>query len=120
MDIWNSFLGEELPLRREPENVVDEQAVAITKDSQVVGHVAIEFPSILFHFLARPCNKGIAKVTGRKINQGAGHGLEISCVLRLYGPPKYLERLQQLLDKAKNRCLYFPGYLHWNTIWDHT
>ena len=31
MDIWNPVLGEELPLRREPENVVDEQAVAIPK-----------------------------------------------------------------------------------------
>ena len=50
MDIWNSVLGEELPLRREPENVLDEQAVAITKDSQVVGHVAIEFPLFSFIF----------------------------------------------------------------------
>ena len=33
MDIWNPVLGEELPLQKEPENVVDEQAVAVKKDS---------------------------------------------------------------------------------------
>ena len=81
MDIWNPVLGEELPLRREPENVVDEQTVSVAKDSQIVMQVAIQLSSIVFHFLARPCNKGIAKVTGSKINYGAGYGLEIPCVL---------------------------------------
>jgi len=80
-DIWNPVLNEELPLQREPENAVDEQSVAVTKDSRIVGHVAIQFSSIVFHFLARPCNKGIAKVTGSRINCGAGYGLEIPCVL---------------------------------------
>jgi len=46
MNAWNPVLGEELPLQKEPENVVDEQAVAIIKDSQVVGHVAIGFSFI--------------------------------------------------------------------------
>jgi len=43
MDIWKSVLGKELPLRREPENTVDEQIVAVLKDSQIIGHVAQQF-----------------------------------------------------------------------------
>jgi len=81
MDIWNPVLGEELPLQREPENAINEQAVVVLKDSQIIGHVARQFSSIVFYFLARPCNKGTAKVTGSKINHGTGYGLEIPCVI---------------------------------------
>ena len=70
MDIWNPVLGEELPLWREPENAVNEQAAVVTvlQDSQIIEHIAQPFSSIVFHFLARPCNKEIAKVTSSKIN----------------------------------------------------
>jgi len=85
---------EELPLGREPENAVDEQAVAVTKDSRIVVHVAIQFSSIVFHFLARPCNKGIAKVTCSRINRGV-----VSSDSMAY--QSYLEKLQQLLAKKQ-------------------
>ena len=83
MDIWNPVLGEELPLWREPENAVNDKAAAVTvlQDSQIIEHVAQQFSSIVFHFLARPCNRGIAKVTDSKINCGAGYGLKKPCVL---------------------------------------
>ena len=102
MDIWSPVIGEELWLKRGPENADDEYAVAAVNDSHIVGHVPRLLSSIIFHFLARPCNKGLAEITGSKINQGTGYGLEIPCVLRFYGPSKYLERLQKLLDKVNS------------------
>ena len=102
MDIWNPAIGEELQLKREPENTRDGCTVAVVKpDSYVVGHVPRLLSPIIFHFLARSCNKGGVEITGNKVNRGAGYGLEIPCVFRFYGPSKYLERLQKLLNKVK-------------------
>ena len=96
--IWNPVIGEELQLKREPENTRDGYAVAVVKpDSCVVGHLPRLLSPIIFHFLARSCNKGVVEITGNKVNRGAGYGLEIPCVFHFYGPSKYLERLQKLL-----------------------
>ena len=67
------FIGKELQLQREPENTRDGCAVAIVKDSCIVGHVLRLLSPITFHFLARSCNKGI---TDNKVNRGAGYGVE--------------------------------------------
>ena len=34
----------------------------------------------------RDVNKAFARVTGGKVNRGAGYGLEIPCVYQFYGP----------------------------------
>ena len=80
-DIWNPFIGEELPLKREPENGINECSVAVVNDSHIVGHVSRLFSPIIFHFLARTCNKRLAEITGSKINQDARYGIGIPCVL---------------------------------------
>ena len=54
--------------------------------------------SIIFHFLTRNGNKGVTEVTGMKVNRGAGYGLEIPCVYRLYGPNAYIQRLQRAVE----------------------
>ena len=89
MDIWNPVVGEEFPLKRKPENAIDEYAVAVVNDFHIVGHVPRLLSPIIFHFLARPCNRGLAEITGNKINRGAGYELEIPCVFRFYGSSKY-------------------------------
>ena len=38
------------------------------------------FPSTYSLFLRRDVNKAFARVTGGKVNQGAGYGLKILCV----------------------------------------
>ncbi len=37
--VWSPFAGESLPLEREPDNPDDIHAVAIKRNSMVVGHV---------------------------------------------------------------------------------
>ena len=38
---------------------------------------------------------------GEKVNRGAGYGLEIPCVYRLYGPKVYIDRMKQLTDSLR-------------------
>ena len=90
MDIWEYEVGETLQLRREVDNEIDAYAVAVVqedlKEDRVVGHVPFNFAKPISLFLQRKLNDGRVEVTGEKINRGAGYGLELPCVYRLYGP----------------------------------
>ena len=66
-----------LRLIPEPTNSVDRNAVAVMKEGQIVGHVPFNLSPTISLFLRRDVNKTFARVTGGKVNQGAGHGLEI-------------------------------------------
>ena len=44
-------------------------------------------------FLRRSCNKTVVKITGKRLNRGAGYGLEAPDVYRLYGPDAFLQRI---------------------------
>ena len=58
------------------------------------GNVRFEALSIL----RRDVNKAFVEVTGEKVNRGAGYGLEIPCIYRLYGPTIYICRMKELID----------------------
>ena len=45
------------------------------------------------------------RVTGRKVNQRAGYGLEIPCVYQFYGPKPYIDKLQEVNDSLKTSGL---------------
>ena len=111
MNIWRDpVVGEVLLLEREPDNVEDERAVAVKEDGQIVGHLPkLLSPTVCF-FLTRTCNKGVAEVTGSKINRGAGYGLEILGVYRFYGPSRYLRRLSGVFDI--NQMMFVIHVLH--------
>ena len=55
----------------------------------------------VFHFLTRSQNKGVTEVTGTKVNRGAGYGLEIPCVYRLYGTRAYIERIKTAVEEIE-------------------
>ena len=88
-----------LSLNREPNNIEDNTAVAVLKSLTVVGHVPKELSPLFPQFL-RLCKKGIAKVTGNKVNHGAGLGLEIPCTYRPYGPKASCDRLKKILEES--------------------
>ena len=54
-DIWEPFVGENLLLKREPTNIKDRSAVAVIKETEVVGHVPYNISSTLSMFLRRDC-----------------------------------------------------------------
>ena len=104
MDIWTPVDGEMLRLIPEPTNSVDGNAVAVMK-GQVVGHVPFNLSPIISLFLRRDVNKAFARVTGGKVNRGAGYGLEIPCVYQFYGPKPYIDKLQEVIDSLKTSGL---------------
>ena len=95
---WLPRVGEILVLEREPLNPVDGYAVTIVRSGTVVGYVPRNLSALFFHFLTRNGNKGVTEVTGMKVNRGAGYGLEIPCVYRLYGPNAYIQRLETAVE----------------------
>lgn len=103
--IWEPYVGETLLLKREPTNVKDRSAVAVMKETEVVGHVPYNISSTLSMFLRRECNKGFAEVNGNCVNRGAGYGMEVPCIYRLYGPTMYIQRLQQIIQSLQEREL---------------
>ena len=59
-------------------------------------------------FLMRE-NKAFAEITGAKASRGAGYGLEVPCVYRLYGPNVCVDKMKALVesllaDKHYNLC----------------
>ena len=73
-DIWDPFIGEVLPLEREPNNSEDRFAVAIKRRSDVVGHLPFNLAPVVSAFLQRSINKGLVEVT---VNRDGGYGLEV-------------------------------------------
>ena len=91
-----------LPLEREPTNPEDKYAVAIKKGGETVGHVPFNLAPVVSAFLKRPANKGLTEVTGNRVNQGAGYGLEIPCKYPSYGSTLYIERLKTIVEKQRS------------------
>ena len=70
-------------LKREPDNIEDRFAVAVIKSEQIVGHVPKTLAPVISQFLKRDCNKGMVRITGKRINRGSGFGLEAPCMFRI-------------------------------------
>ena len=102
MDTWNPALSQELILKPEPSNYKDKHTVEVLKDDVIVGHVPYNLAPRLSQFLRREVNNAFTEVTGEKVNRGAGYGLEISCVYRLYGPKVYIDKMKELLKDLRN------------------
>ena len=65
--------------------------------NDVVGHIPYNLAPKVSAFLKRDV-KGFAEITG--MNRGAGYGLEVPCVYRLYGPKVYVNKLKEFIDVA--------------------
>ena len=73
--------------------------MALYREAVIVGHVPHILAQRLSAFLRRDVNKAFIQVTGDKINRGAGYGLEVPCVYRLYGPKVYIDKMmKELVD----------------------
>ena len=91
-----------LPLERDPTNPEDSNAVAVKNGSGTVGHVPFNLAPVVSAFLRRSVNKGMAEVTGNKVNRGAGYGLEIPCKYHFFGSASYIERLKTVVEKQRS------------------
>ena len=105
MGIWNPVQGQTLLVKRELTKAKDKNAVGVFLEDVVVGHVPHNLAPRLSQFLRRDVNKAFVEVTGQKINRGAGYGLEVPCVYRLYGPKVYVERINELVNSLRRAGL---------------
>ena len=103
---WQTRTGQMLNLNREPENCRYKCAVAILKaDGTIVGHIPYNFARLISPFLVRDCNKGMAEITGERVNRSAGYGLEVPCVYRLYGPKSIFNGLKGSVKTQRKTTL---------------
>ena len=77
MNDWTPILGENLSTRSEPENEIDKYAVAITKDTRVIGHLKKgktgRYAKTVFYFLrANLMNTISITVTGKGLTLEMG------------------------------------------------
>ena len=107
-DWWTPTCGEILPLQPEPGNTEDKNAVAVLKESRVIGHIPYHLANtkdrtgIITHFISKPTNRGSVEVSGKAVNRGGGLGMEIPCVYNFDGQSKHVNLLQQLIDVGNN------------------
>ena len=91
-ELWDAVVGEELECQRERGNAADMYAVAVMKDSTIVGHLPQKISRICILFIRRG---GVinCRVTGRRkyptdLLQG---GVEIPCLLLFKGEVKEIK-----------------------------
>ena len=88
---WNPKVGDEnLELVLEEDNEHDDFAVAIKFEDRIVGHVPKNLSKIMNRFTKIPSCSLRCKLTGKRVNRGAGYGLEIPLCVNCLGPRKLL------------------------------
>ena len=63
---WSPYIGEELPVQREVNNIHDDFAVAVLKNGNTVGHVPREISRVCWYFLHKSGSEMTCIVNGHK------------------------------------------------------
>ena len=106
MNIWTPLIGESLLCRKEPDNPVDKNAIAIVRTDSigketVVGHLPENIAKLCFLFLKVPYTSIKAEVTGKRVNRGGGYGLEVPVIYYFTGPGKLIDWAKEKLTFCK-------------------
>ena len=98
---WSPYIGEELPVQREVNNIHDDFAVAVLKNGNTVGHVPREISRVCWYFLHKSGSEmTVCIVNGdRRRSEVDGKGLVVPCVYIFRGKQKHLDRLINLFAK---------------------
>ena len=99
MKIWNPVDGEVLVCTQEIDNPHDNYAVSIIRNSYVVGHVPLGLSKTFSNFLSLPASTVLCIVTGKRLNRGAGLGLEIPVMYQARGHEKAIQWLEKTITK---------------------
>ena len=99
MKIWNPVDGEVLVCMRETDNPHDKYAVCIIRNSYVEGHVPLGSSKTFSNFLSLPASTMLCIVTGKRLNRGAGLGLEIPVMYQARGHEKVIQWLEKTITK---------------------
>ena len=61
---WSPYIGEELPVQREVNNIHDDFAVAVLKNGNTVGHLPREISRVYWYFLHKSGSRMTCIVNG--------------------------------------------------------
>ena len=100
----------------EKKNEEDEFAIGVYRNDfqkeTLVGHMPHNISKFVYKFLKLPNSKLSCKVKGKRLNRGAGYGLEIPVIYTFNGHEKAIEWIKskiqediKLEQSMKNRCL---------------
>ena len=89
--------------QKEKGHVYDPHAVTIILGNIVVGHVPQNICTFFWKFLSLPNTSIRARVPGKRINCGAGIGLEIPVCLVFQGMVKGVEWIKKKIHKAEKK-----------------
>ena len=84
---------------RETDNPHDNYAVSIIRNSYAVGHVPLGLSKTFSNFLSLPVSTMLCIVTGKRLNRGAGLGLEKLVMYQVRGHKKALHWLEKTITK---------------------
>ena len=106
------FLDKNFCLKSENKNQHDKFAVAIVLEERIVGHVPKNLSKIFHHFMKIPNCTTECKVIGKRVNRGAGYGLEILVQYRFICARKAVEwaeknikKVFENINKKVNKCV---------------
>ena len=100
MDVWDPKIGDkDVHLAPEEDNEHDSFAVAIFFQGRIVGHVPRNLSRVMNCFMKIPGCSIACKVTGKRVNRGAGYGLEIPVSYELIGAEKAVDWAEKKLEK---------------------
>ena len=102
LDIFNLLpkVGDE-DIHLEPEENIDydDFAVAVLFEGRRLGHVPRNLSQIMALFLRLPGSSILYKVTGKRVNRGAGYGLEIPVSYKFVGAEKAVDWAEEKIKK---------------------
>ena len=100
IDSWDRKVGDEnLELVPEEDNEHNDFAVAIKFEDRIAGHVPKSPSKIMNRFTNIPSCSLRYKVTGKRVNRGAGYGFEIPVMYEMIGPKKVVDWGEKTLRK---------------------
>ena len=100
MDIWDPKVGDgDILLEPEETNEHDEFTLAVLSEGRTVGHVPRNFSKTMKLFMRLPGCSILCKVTGKRVNRGAGYGLEIPVSYKFVGADKAVDWVEEKIKK---------------------
>ena len=105
MNIWNATINDYLQCKIEENNEFDPSAVALLHDGcleeKVVGHVPIHLSKIFHRFLKLSFCSISTAVIGKRVNRGAGNGLEIPVEYKFFGDARAVSWAENQIKKTE-------------------
>ena len=103
-EVWTLFMGETLHCRAESGNIHDLYAIAVERDSEIVGHLPRTISTPCHIFLQRGGSITCIIIGARQFSNDLPQGgLEVPCTLNFEGALNNIEKIKKLLNEVPSQ-----------------